>query len=239
MEKNLITTADVWTDRFPNNKENISGAFIDGWVGGRPYDAVKAIKNCNCFYLVNGKTDTLRNKHNAIMFYKDKKCVRCAFLDDGTDLESQIKTALQQKVDDKTLLDIFDAHKIKIKTVDLKEKPIKNKYSADPDIASCDRYELLKCMLEGCYTEDKIGFQISGTWQNIKYNPNADIEIKLTTDEEIIDIKHNALIYTNIQGFGNRIIIIQNESGITRDMVSKELDLRFGEYEVADLSAVK
>lgn len=212
---NNIETIDLWTEQYDNHYECFNGAFIDGFDNGNiPFDTYKIIRNCNCIIDTNNDALNIRNKHNAIIFYKGNKPVRLLVINKDTNIECCINNALNQKYNDTNLSNLFIKNNITSFTIDMQEKPIINNAisSKEIDVGSCDRWSLLYNMLKGSYTEDNTTY---GNYSNDKYVfiPYIDIKYKLVTDNEIFEIEHNCAFINEIK---TRIIPIQSNSSLTR-----------------------
>ena len=212
---NNIKTIDLWTEQYNNHYECFNGAFVDGFYNDNiPFDTYKIITNCNCVINTNNDAINIRNKHNAIVFYKGDKPVRLLVINKDTNIESCINNALNQRFDNTNLSNIFINNNITSFTIDMQESPIIN--NATPakeiDVGSCDRWSLLYSMLKGNYTEDNT---IYGNYSNDKYVfiPYIDIKYKLVTDNEIFEIEHNCAFINEVK---TRIIPIQSNSSLTR-----------------------
>jgi len=212
---NNIETIDLWTEQYDNHYECFNGAFIDGFDNGNiPFDTYKIIRNCNCIIDTNNDALNIRNKHNAIIFYKGNKPVRLLVINKDTNIECCINNALNQKYNDTNLSNLFIKNNITSFTIDMQESPIINNAisSKEIDVGSCDRWSLLYNMLKGSYTEDNTTY---GIYSNDKYVfiPYIDIKYKLVTDNEIFEIEHNCAFINEIK---TRIIPIQSNSSLTR-----------------------
>lgn len=212
---NNIKTIDLWTEQYDNHYECFNGAFIDGFENGNiPFDTYKVIRNCNCIINTNNDALNIRNKHNAIIFYKGNKPVRLLVINKDTNIECCINNALNQKYEDTNLSNLFIKNNITSFTIDMQESPIINNAisSKEIDVGSCDRWSLLYNMLKGSYTEDNTTY---GNYSNDKYVfiPYIDIKYKLVTDNEIFEIEHNCAFINEIK---TRIIPIQSNSSLTR-----------------------
>ena len=156
----------------------------------------------------------IRNKHNAIIFYKGNKPVRLLVINKDTNIECCINNALNQKYEDTNLSNLFIKNNITSFTIDMQESPIINNAisSKEIDVGSCDRWSLLYNMLKGSYTEDNTTY---GIYSNDKYVfiPYIDITYKLVTDNEIFEIEHNCAFINEIK---TRIIPIQSNSSLTK-----------------------
>lgn len=212
---NNIKTIDLWTEQYDNHYECFNGAFIDGFDNGNiPFDTYKIIKNCNCIISTNNNEVNIRNKHNAIIFYKENNPVRLLVINKDTNIENCINNALNQKYDDTNLSNLFIKNNIRSFIIDMQENPIINDAISEKeiDVGSCDRWSLLYNMLKGSYTEDNTTY---GNYSNDKYVfiPYIDIKYKLVTDNEIFEIEHNCAFINEIK---TRIIPIQTNSSLTR-----------------------
>ena len=73
----IIQSIDLWTEQYENHYECFNGAFVDGFEDNKiVFDEYKIIKNGNCIITVSIPNINISNKHNAIVFYKDKNPVR-------------------------------------------------------------------------------------------------------------------------------------------------------------------
>lgn len=212
---NNIKTIDLWTEQYDNHYECFNGAFIDGFDNVNiPFDTYKVVRNCNCIIDTNNDALNIRNKHNAIIFYKGNKPVRLLVINKDTNIECCINNALNQKYEDTNLSNLFIKNNITSFTIDMQESPIINNAisSKEIDVGSCDRWSLLYNMLKGSYTEDNTSY---GNYSNDKYVfiPYIDIKYKLVTDNEIFEIEHNCAFINEIK---TRIIPIQSNSSLTR-----------------------
>lgn len=210
----MIKTTDVWTEQYPNHYECFNGAFIDGIdENSIPYDKYKIVLNCNCKITTNSDKVIVGNKHNAIIFYKDKKVIRLAVLTNKTDVFSALDNALNQKYQNIKLKDLINIKNIKQEVIDLKETPIFNRCNdmQEMDIGSCDRMPLLNCMLNGDYTESKTSF---GNYDCNIYDfiPTIEITYSLQTDKEMFKIHHKGAFVNKTK---TRAIIIQSSGTIS------------------------
>jgi len=215
-----ILTTDVWTEPQTNHYICFNGAFIDGIEKDEiPFDKYKIILNCNCIITSNQDDIIIGNKHHAIVFYKNEEVVRLAVLDKNTDVLPLIDNALTQKINNLKLKDLFNIKNVKCEIVDLKENPILNHHNGktEIDVGSCDRIELLQCMLEGDYTESETTY---GNYDNNNYDfiPNIEIEYNLKTDKEIFNIKHKGGFINKIK---TRLILIQSNSSLAKENLNK------------------
>lgn len=210
----VFKTIDLWTEQYVNHYECFNGAFVDGFENDKiPFTEYKIIKNCNCI-ITTEKNINISNKHNAIVFYKDKKPVRLMVINKDTDIEKCIGVALNQYFKDTNLLDLYNSLNIKSSFVDMNEAPVYNGVNnvKEIDVGSCDRWKLLYNMLKGSYTESDTSY---GNFQSDKYEfvPNLFIKYKLVTDTEIFDIEHKCAFINILK---TRIIPIQENSLLTK-----------------------
>ena len=210
-----IKSIDLWTEQNENHYECFNGAFVDGFENNKiAFDEYKIIKNCNCIITVNNPNINISNKHNAIVFYKDKNPVRLMVINKNTDIDKCIKIALTQYFENETLQILYDNLQIKSSIIDIKETPIFNNadFIKDIDVGSCDRWNLLYNMLKGSYTESNTQY---GNYQSDKYEfiPNIFIKYELTTDTEKFEIEHKCAFINTIK---TRIIPIQENSNLTK-----------------------
>ena len=134
MPKTLIETIDLWTEQGDNMQECFDGAFSDGFSDGNiPFDSFKIVRNCNCTILTWPRSLNIKNKHNAIVFYKDNIPVRLMVINKNTNVDECIAKALTQTVNDVKLMDIFEYNNITVSIIDMKEEPIE-KYDKPIDI---------------------------------------------------------------------------------------------------------
>lgn len=210
-----IKSIDLWTEQNENHYECFNGAFVDGFENNKiAFDEYKIIKNCNCIITVNNPNINISNKHNAIVFYKDKNPVRLMVINKNTDIDKCIKIALTQYLENETLQVLYDNLQIKSSIIDIKETPIFNNadFIKEIDVGSCDRWNLLYNMLKGSYTESNTQY---GNYQSDKYEfiPNIFIKYELTTDTEKFEIEHKCAFINTIE---TRIIPIQENSNLTK-----------------------
>ena len=210
-----IKSIDLWTEQNENHYECFNGAFVDGFENNQiAFDEYKIIKNCNCIITVNNPNINISNKHNAIVFYKDKNPVRLMVINKNTDIDKCIKIALTQYFENETLQVLYDNLQIKSSIIDIKETPIFNNadFIKEIDVGSCDRWNLLYNMLKGSYTESNTQY---GNYQSDKYEfiPNIFIKYELTTDTEKFEIEHKCAFINTIE---TRIIPIQENSNLTK-----------------------
>lgn len=211
-----IKTIDLWTEQHENHYECFNGAFVDGFENNKiPFDEYKIIKNCNCIINVNQNDIHISNKHNAIVFYKDKMSVRLIVINKNTDVNKCIEVALNQYFKGSILKDYYDKLKIKFSEIDMKEESIfkeNDDITKETDIGSCDRWKLLYNMLKGSYTESDTSY---GNFASDKYEfiPNLFIKYELTTDKEKFEIEHKCAFINTIK---TRLIPIQEDSDLTK-----------------------
>lgn len=210
-----IKSIDLWTEQNENHYECFNGAFVDGFENNKiAFDEYKIIKNCNCIITVNNPNINISNKHNAIVFYKDKNPVRLMVINKNTDIDKCINIALNQYFEDETLQVLYDNLQIKSSIIDIKETPIFNNadFIKEIDVGSCDRWNLLYNMLKGSYTESNTQY---GNYQSDKYEfiPNIFIKYELKTDTEKFEIEHKCAFINTIK---TRIIPIQENSNLTK-----------------------
>lgn len=210
-----IKTIDLWTEQYKNHYECFNGAFVDGFEEGKiAFDEYKIIKNCNCIITTNDESVNIMNKHNAIVFYKNKIPVRLAVINKDTDMEKCINIALSQFFENKELNELYSKLAIKSHTIDKKESPIYNHADGEKeiDVGSCDRWNLLYNMLRGSYTQSNTSY---GNYETDKYEfmPNVAIKYELTTDTEKFEIEHRCAFINTLK---TRIIPIQEDSPLTK-----------------------
>lgn len=209
-----IKTIDLWTEQKVNHYECYNACFVDGFYEGQPFDEYKIVKNCNCQITNDNKNINISNKHNAIIFYKNKKPVRLMVCNKESDVEDNVKIALSQHFKNLILEDIYKDLKIKSSVIDLKERAIFNDadISKEVDVGSCDRWSLLYNMLKGSYTESDT---IYGNFQNDRYEfmPNINIKYSLIVGGEKFVIEHKCAF---INALKTRIIPIQENSKLTQ-----------------------
>ncbi len=205
-----IKSIDLWTEQYENHYECFNGAFVDGFENNKiAFDEYKIIENCNCIITVSNPKINISNKHNAIVFYKDKNPVRLMVINKNTDIDKCIKIALNQYFENETLQVLYDNLQIKSSIIDMNETSIFNK---EIDVGSCDRWNLLYNMLKGSYTESNTQY---GNYESDKYEfiPNIFIKYELTTDTEKFEIEHKCAFINTIK---TRIIPIQENSLLTK-----------------------
>lgn len=211
---NIIKTIDLWTEARNSHYECFKGAFVDGFDDGKiVFDKYKVIRNCNCIVDVNPKTINIKNKHHAIIFYKEEKPVRLLVANKDTNIDKCISVALNQFFADGILSDLFEKNNIQREDIDLMEKPIykDDKDKEEIDVGSCDRWSLLYNMLKGFYTESESEY---GNFANDKYFfiPNLSIKYKLTVFDKQFEIVHKCAFMNTIE---TRLILIQENSSLT------------------------
>lgn len=210
-----IKTIDLWTEQHENHYECFNGAFVDGFENNKiPFDEYKIIKNCNCIINVNQNDIHISNKHNAIVFYKDKIPVRLMVINKNTDVDKCIEVALNQYFEDSILKDYYDKLKIKFSEIDMKEESIfkeNDDITKETDIGSCDRWKLLYNMLKGSYTESDTSY-VNFASDKYEFIPNLFIKYELVTDSEKFEIEHKCAFINTIK---TRLIPIQENSDLT------------------------
>lgn len=217
---NIIRTIDLWTEPSSNNIECFSGAFIDGFDNDSvPFEKYKIVKNCNCIITTNRDDLNIRNKHNAIIFYQNDEPVRLMVLNKETDINACIKESLGQSFNGSKLQDVYDRFSITATAVDLEEPAIDNGIEQEIDVGSCDRPSLLKCMLEGSYTQSDTDYGKGNEDNNYSFTSEVFIEYKLITDEECFKITHHCAFLNESK---TRIIPLQDNSKLDITMISKE-----------------
>ncbi len=221
---NVIETIDLWTEQNDNHLECFSGAFVDGFENGSiPFDSYKVIRNCNCIISSNKDNLNIRNKHNAIVFYKDGVPVRLMVLNQNTNVDICISAALSQTLNNAILRDIYSYFNIKRTDVNLNQQPINNE--TDPeneiDVGSCDRPSLLESMLEGSYTQSDTDYGKSNSDSNYQFIPDIYIQYELMTDSECFSIKHHCAFLNKSM---TRIIPLQANSLINIEEISSILE---------------
>lgn len=206
-----IKSIDLWTEQYDNHLECFSGAFVDGFENNAtPFDEYKIIKNCNCIITSDKNYINIRNKNNAIVFYKNSYPMRLMVVNRDTNIEKCIDYAISQVFNDKKLKELYNELNIKNKVVDMKESSINNDVDSakELDVGSCDRWSLLTNLLQGIYTESESDI---GNFSGNKYYfiPNINIKYELKTDEEEFEIIHNCAFINDKK---TRIIPIQKNS---------------------------
>lgn len=212
----IIKTIDLWTEQHDNHYECFNGAFIDGFEKEKlTFNEYKIIKNCNCIISIVDKDININNKHDAIVFYKDNKPVRLMAMNKNADIDKCISIALSQHFNDLTLNYYYDKNNLKSKMIDMNEEPIlkdTENTKSETDVGSCDRWNLLYCMLKGSYTESNTFY---GNIQSDRYLfiPDIFIKYELTTDTEKFEIEHKCAFLNTIK---TRLIPIQENSPLTK-----------------------
>ncbi len=210
-----INSIDLWTEQHDNHYECFNGAFIDGFEGEKmPFNKYKIVRNCNCIITFNNRDININNKHNAIVFYKDSIPVRLMVINKNTNIDKCIDVALSQHYNTLTLNDYYEENNITSQVIDMNEKPIfkdTDNIHTETDVGSCDRWNLLYCMLKGSYTESETPY---GNFQSDRYEfiPNIFIKYELTTDTEKFEIEHKCAFINTIK---TRLIPIQENSKLT------------------------
>lgn len=212
---NIIKTIDLWTEQYDNHYECFNGAFIDGFENNKiPFNKYKIVENCNCIINNNRDDIKIRNKNNAIIFYKDEIPVRLMVINKNTDIYKCINTSLNQYFKDGTLKDFYEKLNIQSASIDMNEKSVCNNVASieEIDVGSCDRWKLLYNMLKGSYTEDDTSY---GNYSSDKYEFLSNIYIKyeLTTDTEKFEIEHKCAFINELK---TRIVPIQDNSPLTK-----------------------
>lgn len=212
-----IDTIDLWTEQHDNHYECFNGAFVDGFENNKiAFEEYKILKNCNCIITVKPKNINIKNKHNAIIFYKNNIPVRLMVINQNTDIDKCINIALNQYFEDTILRDLYEKLNIKKTTIDMAEKPQDKDCEIDEeiDVGSCDRWNLLYNMLQGLYTETNNAY---GNFSSDKYYFMPDLYIKydLKTDNEIFEITHKCAFINTTK---TRLIPIQENSSLTKSM---------------------
>lgn len=209
-----INTIDLWTERHSDDYECLNGAFVDGFEKNNvPFDEYKIVKNCNCIITVKPKDIKIKNKHNAIVFYKNHTPVRLVVINQDTNIRKCIEVALDQYYGDTVLKNLYQKLNIKFSVIDMEEKPIENNVVGEEiDVGSCDRWNLLFNMLKGFYTESNSAY---GNFSSDKYYfiPDLFIKYDLKTDIEIFKILHKCAFINTTK---TRLIPIQENSPLIR-----------------------
>lgn len=93
----------------------------------------------------------------------------------------------------------------------MNEPPIinSNGTNAEIDSGSCDRISLLRCMLEGSYTESDTNFGKDNPNSDFEYSPNLGVIYILKTDEECFAIQHSTAFINKDK---TRVIPLQTDS---------------------------
>lgn len=211
----IVKSIDLWTEQHENHYECFNGAFVDGFENNKiAFDEYKIIKNCNCIITVSDSNINISNKHNVIVFYRDKNPVRLMVINKNTDIDKCINISLNQYFNDGILQDLYDCIGIKFTRIDMNEEAIYNGVDStkEIDVGSCDRWKLLYNMLKGSYTESDTQY---GNFESDKYEfiPDLCIKYKLTIDTEIFEIEHKCAFINTIK---TRLIPIQENSLLTK-----------------------
>lgn len=211
---NTIKTIDLWTEAKDNHYECFNGAFVDGFNDSNiAFDKYKVVRNCNCKIDISSKSINIKNKHHAIIFYKNENPVRLMVINKNTDVDKCIDIALNQYFEDGLLSDLYKKYNIQREDIDLKEEPIfnGNEGKEEIDVGSCDRWSLLYNMLKGFYTESESEY---GNFSNDKYYfiPNLEIKYSLVVANEQFEIVHICAFMNTIE---TRLIPIQENSSLT------------------------
>ena len=211
----IVKSIDLWTEQHENHYECFNGAFVDGFENNKiAFDEYKIIKNCNCIITVSNSNINISNKHNDIVFYRDKNPVRLMVINKNTDIDKCINIPLNQYFNDGILQDLYDCIGIKFTRIDMNEEAIYNGVDStkEIDVGSCDRWKLLYNMLKGSYTESDTQY---GNFESDKYEfiPDLCIKYKLTIDTEIFEIEHKCAFINTIK---TRLIPIQENSLLTK-----------------------
>lgn len=211
-----INTIDLWTEQHDNHYECFNGAFVDGFENNKiAFDEYKIVKNCNCIITVNPKEINIKNKHNAIIFYKSNMPVRLMVINQNTNIDKCIDIALNQYFEDTILNNLYKKLNIKSSIIDMNEKPIIDIINDEEiDVGSCDRWNLLYNMLQGLYTETNNAY---GNFSSDKYYfmPDLFVKYELKTDDEIFEITHKCAFINTTK---TRLIPIQENSPLTKNM---------------------
>lgn len=213
----VIRTIDLWTEQFNNHQDIFNGAFVDGLESDETsYDEYKIVKNCNC--IITSDIDiNIRNKHIAIIFYKNNKPIRLVVINSKTDLKMCMNIALSQNFENVALVEYLNNKNIKNSIVDMNEQPIFNNTDEEkePDVGSCDRWNLLYSLLKGSYTESNTTYG-NKTFNADKYEfiHNVNIKYELKTDNEYFIIEHKCAFINELR---TRIIPIQENSKLTNN----------------------
>jgi len=211
-----INTIDLWTEQHDNHYECFNGAFVDGFENNKiAFDEYKIVKNCNCIITVKPKEINIKNKHNAIIFYKSNMPVRLMVINQNTNIDKCIDIALNQYFEDTILNNLYKKLNIKSSIIDMNEKPIIDIINDEEiDVGSCDRWNLLYNMLQGLYTETNNAY---GNFSSDKYYfmPDLFVKYELKTDDEIFEITHKCAFINTTK---TRLIPIQEDSPLTKNM---------------------
>ena len=218
----IIKTIDLWTEQLDNHLECFMGAFVDGFENGDiPFDSYKVIKHCNCIITSNQGNINIRNKHNAIIFYKNNKPVRLMVINQNTDVDACIATALNQTLDNSTLNEIYASCNITRTDIDLRQQPIDNDSLSEQeiDVGSCDRPNLLNSMLEGSYTQSDTDYGKSNNDSDYQFVSDTFIQYQLMTDNEYFDIEHHCAFINETM---TRIIPLQDNSLLNIESIKQK-----------------
>lgn len=211
----IVKSIDLWTEQHENHYECFNGAFVDGFENNKiAFDEYKIIKNCNCIITVSNSNINISNKHNAIVFYRDKNPVRLMVINKNTDIDKCINISLNQYFNDGILQDLYDCIGIKFTRIDMNEEAIYNGVDStkEIDVGSCDRWKLLYNMLKGSYTESDTQY-VNFESDKYEFIPDLCIKYKLTIDTEIFEIEHKCAFINTIK---TRLIPIQENSLLTK-----------------------
>ncbi len=212
-----IKSIDLWTEQYCNHYECFNGAFVDGFDCTKiPFDEYKIVKNCNCIITVSQNDIHISNKHQAIVFYKNKIPVRLMVINKNTDVNKCVEVSLNQYFKDSILKDYYIKLGITFSVIDMNETSIlkpEDDITKETDIGSCDRWPLLYNMLKGSYTESDT---LYGNFASDKYEfiPNLFIKYELVTDKEEFEIEHKCAFINTIR---TRLIPIQENSSLTKN----------------------
>ncbi len=211
----IIKTIDLWTEQYDNHYECFNGAFIDGFENNKiPFNKYKIVENCNCIITTNRDDIKIRNKNNAIIFYKDEIPVRLMVINKNTDIYKCINTSLNQYFKEGTLKDFYEKLNIQSVSIDMNEKSVCNNVASieEIDVGSCDRWKLLYNMLKGSYTEDDTSY-VNYSSDKYEFLSNIYIKYELTTDTEKFEIEHKCAFINELK---TRIVPIQDNSPLTK-----------------------
>lgn len=217
-----IRTIDLWTEQLDNYLECFNGAFIDGFENGNiPFDSYKVIRHCNCIITSNQDNLNIRNKHNAIIFYKNNKPVRLMAINQNTDVDECIATALNQTLYNSTLNELYHSFNIERTDIDLKQQPIDNDSDSEKeiDVVSCDRPDLLDSMLKGSYTQSDTDCGKSNSDNDYEFVSDIFIQYQLMADGEHFDIEHHCAFINKTM---TRIIPLQDNSLLDIESITQK-----------------
>ena len=218
----IIKTIDLWTEQLDNHLECFYGAFVDGFENGHiPFDSYKVIKHCNCIITSNQVDINIRNKHNAIIFYKNNEPVRLMVINQNTDVDKCIENALNQILDNSILNEIYNLFNITRTDIDLKQQPIDNGYISEKeiDVGSCDRSSLLDSMLKGSYTQSDTNYGKSNNDNYYEFISDIFIQYQLMTDNEYFNIEHHCAFINETM---TRIIPLQDNSLLNIESIKQK-----------------